>query len=747
MKWSAWFKTLQFRVLRAFILIVVLFVFWGLAFNVFDDRRVELSSILQDSQDIQSAQLSNNQNLQLFLLQGYKDSSFYRDGHQLYLDNYHQNNAELLHAMKQVQISARELSIPFENLHSLELSINGLNDSVAALGKLVLKRGYKDFGLEGELRSAVHQIEDEALLAPLEYLTLRRHEKDFINRLDWTYVDKFNRYYSDLRAERNPNGKLDSLLKSYATKFNAYAKVQRKIGLGEEQGISNSIAEMNTALKSEFELTLAEIRSDLQDLRARLNKMINGLGLIMIFLILLLSISLSRNISKDLKDFSQALREYTQNDFQSRGLFKNLNSQTLEVEEVLQDFRKMNEKLRRTMLDLRRNAKQSEHNAKVKSYFLANMSHEIRTPLNGVLGMIHLLKDTNDPAKREEFMNIIEFSAKHLGDLVNMILDFSKIDAGKMELHLQPMDLESSLSNLIEMFRFKAEENSNELSLDSALNLDSMLIADGLRLQQIMINLLSNALKFTNNGKVKLIVRELRSEHENQKRLFFAVEDTGIGIEETKLKSLFNAYSQTDRSIQKRFGGTGLGLAITYELIKMMGGELLVESKIKEGTTFSFYLDFEIGPIKAQGDINSHHQPPGLSQKVLVAEDNPVNQKVLSMLLERQGLVVSTVNNGLEAIEAFMNDDFGLILMDLQMPELDGIEATRRITRCDRYKNHPVPIVAVTANAFEEDKQEALAVGCKAFIPKPIQPEDLNTVLRRFLVLSSLSWVFGEPLG
>ena len=739
MKWSAWFKTLQFRVLRAFILIVVLFVFWGLAFNVFDDRRVELSSILQDSQDIQSAQLSNNQNLQLFLLQGYKDSSFYRDGHQLYLDNYHQNNAELLHAMKQVQISARELSIPFENLHSLELSINGLNDSVAALGKLVLKRGYKDFGLEGELRSAVHQIEDEALLAPLEYLTLRRHEKDFINRLDWTYVDKFNRYYSDLRAERNPNGKLDSLLKSYATKFNAYAKVQRKIGLGEEQGISNSIAEMNTALKSEFELTLAEIRSDLHDLRARLNKMINGLGLIMIFLILLLSISLSRNISKDLKDFSQALREYTQNDFQSRGLFKNLNSQTLEVEEVLQDFRKMNEKLRRTMLDLRRNAKQSEHNAKVKSYFLANMSHEIRTPLNGVLGMIHLLKDTNDPTKRAEFMNIIEFSAKHLGDLVNMILDFSKIDAGKMELHPQPMDLESSLSNLIEMFRFKAEENSNELILDSALNLDSMVIADGLRLQQIMINLLSNALKFTKEGKVKLIVRELRSEKENQVRLFFAIEDTGIGIEESKLKTLFQAYSQTDRSIQKRFGGTGLGLAITFELIKMMGGELMVDSKIGKGTTFSFYLDFAMGPLKTQDQNDPNYQPPGLSQKVLVAEDNPVNQKVISMLLERNGLSVKTVDNGLKALEAFLEEDFGLILMDLQMPEMDGIEATRRITRSERYKNHPTPIVAVTANAFEEDKQEAIAVGCKAFIPKPIQPEDLNSVLRRFLVLNSLS--------
>lgn len=739
MKWSTWFKTLQFRVLRAFILIVVLFVFWGLAFNVFDDRRVALSSILQESQDIQSAQLSNNQNLQLFLLQGYKDSSFYKDGHQQYLDNYHQNNAELLHTMKQVQIRARELSIPFENLHTLELSINGLNDSVAALGKLVLKRGYKDFGLEGELRSAVHQIEDEALLAPLEYLTLRRHEKDFINRLDWTYVDKFNRYYSDLRAEKNPNGKLDSLLKSYATKFNAYARVQRKIGLGEEQGISNSIAKMNTALKSEFEITLAEIRADLQDLRTRLNKMINGLGLIMIFLILLLSISLSRNISKDLKDFSQALREYTQNDFQSRGLFKNLNSQTLEVEEVLQDFRKMNEKLRRTMLDLRRNAKQSEHNAKVKSYFLANMSHEIRTPLNGVLGMIHLLKDTNDPTKRAEFMNIIEFSAKHLGDLVNMILDFSKIDAGKMELHPQPMDLESSLSNLIEMFRFKAEENSNELILDSALNLDSMVIADGLRLQQIMINLLSNALKFTKEGQVKLIVRQLHKEKENQVRLFFAIEDTGIGIEESKLKTLFQAYSQTDRSIQKRFGGTGLGLAITFELIKMMGGELMVDSKIGEGTTFSFYLDFTMGPLKAEGQNDPNHQPPGLSQKVLVAEDNPVNQKVISMLLERKGLSVKTVDNGLKALEAFLEEDFGLILMDLQMPEMDGIEATRRITRSERYKNHPTPIVAVTANAFEEDKQEAIAVGCKAFIPKPIQPEDLNSVLQRFLVLNSLS--------
>ncbi len=165
----------------------------------------------------------------------------------------------------------------------------------------------------------------------------------------------------------------------------------------------------------------------------------------------------------------------------------------------------------------------------------------------------------------------------------------------------------------------------------------------------------------------------------------------------------------------------------------------MVDSKIGEGTTFSFYLDFTMGPLKAEGQNDPNHQPPGLSQKVLVAEDNPVNQKVISMLLERKGLSVKTVDNGLKALEAFLEEDFGLILMDLQMPEMDGIEATRRITRSERYKNHPTPIVAVTANAFEEDKQEAIAVGCKAFIPKPIQPEDLNSVLQRFLVLNSLS--------
>lgn len=179
----------------------MLFLIWGLVFNVFDNRRIALNSILQGSKSIQSLQLSNNQNLQLFLLKGFKDSSLYQKGSQQYLDLYHKNMAALLHDMKQLQIKAIEFDIPVQNLQELEIAIHSLSDSAAVLSRLVRRRGFKDFGLEGKMREAIHQIEDEALLKPMEYLTLRRHEKDFINRQEWYYVEAFNSYYQKLRRE------------------------------------------------------------------------------------------------------------------------------------------------------------------------------------------------------------------------------------------------------------------------------------------------------------------------------------------------------------------------------------------------------------------------------------------------------------------------------------------------------------------------------------------------------------------
>lgn len=438
---------------------------------------------------------------------------------------------------------------------------------------------------------------------------------------------------------------------------------------------------MNDDLNQSFENSFEEIKASLEQLGQRLNNIINGVGAIMVITILIVSYRLARKIGGDLQNFSSALRSYTESDFKSQGLFKDLSSDTQEIQDLLHDFRKMDEKLRRTMLDLKRSVRQAEHNAKVKSYFLANMSHEIRTPLNGVLGMIHLLKDTHDPKKRQEFLNIIEFSARHLGDLVNMILDFSKIDAGKMELHYQPTDLEDLLKSLLKMFRFKAEENDNELLLDMDFQLDHLVSSDSLRLKQVLINLLSNALKFTQGGKVELIIRREKQAQKNKVRLSFAVQDNGIGIEESKIKSLFKAYSQTDRSIQKRYGGTGLGLAITYELVRLMGGDLMVQSKLHEGTRFYFHLDFTLGPLKSEGGHTAISKVPGLSQKVLVVEDNPVNQKVLLMLLKRYGLAVNTAENGQQAVEAFERHHYGLILMDLQMPVMDGLTATLKITQ------------------------------------------------------------------
>jgi len=735
------FKTLQFRILRGFIIIMALFVFWGFAYHLFDTRREDLNALINQSREIQRRQLFNIQNFQLFQLLGYKDTVLYQSGKQEYLEDFRRNTLDIKKEVKELQSWAIEEDLPYQKLALLEESLNQLTDSVAKLSSLYIQRGFKDFGLEGQMREAIHLIEQEKLLPPAQYLSFRRHEKDFINRNQWEYVKLFNLQYQRLLKEMEiiQGSRLDSLLSAYRLAFNQFAAIQAQISLEGKKGLVETIANMNTDLEAEFDLALSGINKELNALQGQVDKLINILGVLMILLILIYSYSLSRRISGDLKEFGDALRKYTSSDFKTRGLFKDLKSGTLEVQELLEDFRKMNQKLQASLTELKLAARKSERTAKVKSYFLANMSHEIRTPLNGVLGMIHLLKDTHDPAQRAEYMRTIEFSAEHLGDLVNMILDFSKIDAGKMELNPQSMNLEEVIHNLVQMFRFKAEENHNRLILDRDTALEHLIIADSLRLQQIFINLISNALKFTKDGEVRIIIRELSTENKANCKLYFAVQDSGIGIPEKKLKSLFDAYSQTDRSIQKEFGGTGLGLAITHELIKLMGSQLEVKSRIAIGSTFSFSLEFPKGSTKLNDLDNPYQSPAHLSQKVLVAEDNEVNQKVLGLLLERQGLNVQMVKNGKEALEAYESEDFGLILMDLQMPIMDGLEATREIIASAKYQSRPCPIVAVTANAFEEDKREALLMGCQDFIPKPIKPDELHRVLRKYLILNSLS--------
>ncbi len=356
--------------------------------------------------------------------------------------------------------------------------------------------------------------------------------------------------------------------------------------------------------------------------------------------------------------------------------------------------------------ELRKAKEMAESATIAKTQFLAAMSHEIRTPLSGVLGLVHLLAETRlDPSQRD-LTRSIQHSGEMLLTIVNDILDYSKIGAGKLTLERISFDLRALIADVIEPMRAVAINKGLALDCHISSALPEWLQGDPTRLKQVLNNLLSNALKFTHTGSVRVIVHWDKNVDEGAPRMVrFAVRDTGIGIPAESLGHLFDEFSQADQSTTRRFGGTGLGLAICRKLVDAMSGEIGVESSPiagpGQGSLFWFHLPLEKGsPITRKSVISQQELLPRL--RVLIAEDNPVNQRIIVHTVQKMGHAVTLAHNGVEAVERFSEAEFDLILMDCQMPLMDGFEAARAIRRSGP-KGRRIPIVAVTANAFAED--------------------------------------------
>lgn len=373
----------------------------------------------------------------------------------------------------------------------------------------------------------------------------------------------------------------------------------------------------------------------------------------------------------------------------------------------------------------------AEAATRAKSDFLATVSHEIRTPMNGVIGMTHLLRQTPLSADQADLVETIRISGERLLALLNDILDFSKIESGKMELESRGFLLKKAVQSAVELFSAEAARKNLFLKTVYSETLPETIVGDDARLQQILINLVSNAIKFTEKGGVAVKVDG--GVEDGRVHLEFAVEDTGVGVPKEKQDRLFKPFSQVDASHTRRFGGTGLGLAICARLVQLMGGKIGIDPEYTAGARFVFGAVFDIGRQQVYGPSQAFDFDPALAQKyplhILVAEDNLINQKMIRMVLNRMGYKPVIVNNGLEAVEFARRQAFDLIFMDVQMPEMDGITATREILKSGLLK--PV-IVAMTANAMSSDKDECLAAGMNGFISKPIRIEQVHEALVRF---------------
>jgi signal transduction histidine kinase/ActR/RegA family two-component response regulator len=438
-------------------------------------------------------------------------------------------------------------------------------------------------------------------------------------------------------------------------------------------------------------------------------------------------------LTRHLVDLTRASREVTAGNLSPAPV----NEGDDELGQLGAAFNTMSRTIKQRVLDLVQAKEQAEQSNRAKSDFLATMSHEIRTPMNGIMGMTDLVLDTRLDEEQREHLLVVKASATSLLNIINEILDFSKIEAGKVELDEIEFELEQLLRHCLAPLRVRAQAKGLELVSESSAALPTHLLGDPNRLRQVLTNLIGNAIKFTAHGRIT-VGWEIRSEPAYSVR--FWVRDTGIGIPVDKQRSVFDAFTQADSSTTRNYGGTGLGLTISSSLVRLLGGEISLVSVVGQGSTFEFTVPFKAGkPLPTLAEVSGAQVASVAGDaatgglRVLLVEDHPINQKLAISLIERAGHRVTLAQNGEEGLHAATQQPFDLVLMDMQMPVMDGLQATRAI-RADESAHHRrrLPIVAMTANAMPSDRMACEDAGMDGFLSKPFKAQELRELLDQY---------------
>jgi signal transduction histidine kinase/CheY-like chemotaxis protein len=728
------FRNFRTQIFLAFTLMLVLIVIW-FAFYLKIDRKVEqLNDFTFKTNRVSKDFSTNINNFQSFLLFGYREKDFYERKSQpdldLYIENLHQQKNEVA----KISTEAQSLGIGIdESTFKLAKDLDSLYQNVVKFKQVALVRGYKDYGVEGRLEHAARALGDNPSFSNLELLQLRKLEKDYLLRADESYFQAFeSRIDKAIATDRS--AQVRAQLADYKGNFEKLASLGRDLGFSQNTGLYGKINYLNVFVEDSFVQIANRTVARVSELKSRLFYYQLYQTALLALIGLVICIYISRYFTKDIEKLTADISSYIKSNFKENTTSKLGKSGIGEVNYLLKSYGILKEKLAENIDFLEKTTERANRIAEFKSQFLANMSHEIRTPLNGVIGMLSLLKTRKLNAEQLEYIETAEHSAAHLLGIVNMILDHSKMEVGKIKLDSYPINLKKELTKLVRMFDYRVKDKNIAMRFTYDENIAANILGDNLRLIQILINLIDNAIKFTNEGEVRLEVRQI-SRKDDVQRVLFKVMDSGIGIDPEKAENLLMAFEQADLTTTRKYGGTGLGLTISNQLIQLMGGKRLeIVALDGGGSSFSFEVPFQINPEEpeiAHVEKLSDGKKRTQIKKALIAEDNVINQKVLAKLLEKLDIKAELANNGREAVALYLQNDYDIIFMDLHMPEMDGFEATAQIQASGKYQQRTTPIIAVTASVFEQDKVKAISNGMDDFITKPVILKNLEEAIAK----------------
>lgn len=728
-------KSYRLRIIFSFLSIIFITLLLIFSYNYIDNKTKDLQALVMQINDIKSDFSQNNQNLQSFILFGYKKPEFYNKNIENNIDAFIENTKIQLQEVKQFKSSLESKSI-HQDISTLEYQLEILAKLALDLKVIRYNLGFRDYGLIGEMRNIAHDTETKAYIKREELLQLRRHEKDFMLRADIVYVNSFNALINTIIDSYDLNNSQEDELLSYQIVFNKVVDLYIKSGNGPDSGAYGLIVSLQKKIYNNINIVEENTASEIIIKNKNIKSFSQSAAVFGVIIISFLIYYLSNILTRDLKLLQLTMHKFIASKFRDDSKEKLVaNSNILEVKRLYKSYNLLKSNLLSNIDGLKLTIEELEKTTKYKSSFLANMSHEIRTPLNGITGMLAMLKQTDLNDKQKNYLEIAEYSSSHLLDLINLILDYSKINAGKMELEEIPMNIASDFNKLTKIFHFQAIDKNIDLVYNfNKESEDNFVIGDPVRLHQVIINLLNNAIKFTSYGTVTLNINQKRI-NDTFDEIEFMVKDTGIGMDQDQARQAFEAFEQVDLSTTRKFGGTGLGLTISYELVKLMGSELKIKSKKNICTTFYFTIRLKSakkGNLKPLFKQNKIDITANNFLNVLVVEDNLMNQKILEIMLQKRCASINFAKNGVEGLDLYNKNDYDLIFMDLQMPIMDGYEATKMIKSTRKYINNMIPIIAVSASAYTDDKRNALEAGIDDFLSKPVELDKLNKLLIKY---------------